>query len=62
MKALRVSKGPGNRTVTVRCPYCRRLHVHGWPREYAGEHPGNRLSHCVKPELWGSYDIVVEAT
>lgn len=34
----------GIRTVTVRCPYCKRRHIHGWPLSSAD--PGVRASHC----------------
>lgn len=34
----------GQRTVTVRCPYCERTHVHGWPLNDAT--PGTRQAHC----------------
>lgn len=34
----------GVRTVTIRCPYCSRLHSHGWPLD--NEDVGHRLAHC----------------
>ena len=49
---------PGDREVTVRCPFCRRLHFHGWP---AGEVViGHRLPHCIgKTVPNNGYDIAV---
>ena len=58
VKAIRRPAGTGNRQVTVRCPFCRRLHYHGWP---AGETViGHRLSHCAgKTVPNNGYDIAV---
>jgi hypothetical protein len=45
VKPIRRPAGTGNRQVTIRCPFCRRLHFHGWP---AGDPEiGHRLPHCV---------------
>jgi hypothetical protein len=33
------------RLVKIRCPYCRRTHLHGWPYGQSGEHEP-RVSHC----------------
>lgn len=43
------------RTVTIRCPYCSKRHVHGWPLGDAA--PGWRRPHCVDrifdlPDYW----------
>lgn len=35
----------GVRTVSVRCPYCRRRHIHGWPESASS--PWRVLSHCM---------------
>lgn len=32
------------RIVTVRCPFCRSEHAHGWP--FGDLEPGIRASHC----------------
>jgi hypothetical protein len=34
----------GNRCVRARCPYCLRLHIHGWPLEQ--DDVGGRSAHC----------------
>lgn len=41
----------GVRTVSVQCPFCNRLHVHGWPLT-DGDEPAelSRVSHCVGVE------------
>ena len=43
---IRVFDHDGVRVVRVRCPFCRRRHVHGFPRVNA--EPGVRLDHCGK--------------
>jgi hypothetical protein len=35
----------GGRVVTVRCPHCTKLHVHGWP--VGDAEPGMRNAHCL---------------
>ncbi len=34
----------GDRCVRTRCPYCRRLHTHGWPADEPDV--GSRRAHC----------------
>jgi hypothetical protein len=36
----------GGRVVTVRCPHCTKLHVHGWV--HGDAEPGMRNAHCLK--------------
>lgn len=44
----------GVRTVLARCPYCGRLHRHGWPAD--ADEPGSRVAHCSSP---GAYRVVI---
>lgn len=46
----------GHRTVSVRCPYCGRRHVHGMPSD--GGPVGHRLSHCDRDVEHLGYVIV----
>jgi len=48
----------GQRGVIIRCPHCRKRHVHGWPD---GTSLGHRVAHCHdrKPEGRGGYYIVL---
>lgn len=42
-------------TVEVRCPYCNKVHTHGW-RAPGGELLPQRLAHCTKGrELYPNY-------
>lgn len=38
----------GNRTVTVRCPYCHGRHLHGLPVGDDTTAVGHRLAHCSR--------------
>jgi len=60
--------GRGNRIdsggawqVRVRCPWCGKLHFHGWdPSEPWTEEVGRRVSHCVVPGItYAGYTIVI---
>lgn len=44
------------RLVRVRCPYCGRIHTHGWPYGETGQ-PGHRVAHCKAGRSRG-YEIV----
>ncbi len=52
--ALSIKPTKGTRAVTVRCPFCRRKHFHGWP--YGSQTIGSRVSHCWRGPV-GSYRI-----
>jgi hypothetical protein len=41
----------GNRCVRARCPFCRRLHIHGWP--HSQPDVGHRVAHCGA----GDYEV-----
>ena len=43
----------GIRTVRVSCPFCCRVHSHGWPS--SDLQPGHRRAHC----LAGTYTITI---
>lgn len=49
----------GNRSVTVRCVYCGRRHVHGWAAD-DGE-VGHRVTHCDRDIAHLGYVIVTGA-
>jgi hypothetical protein len=43
-EVVRVKPGKATRTIIVRCPYCSKLHSHGWPPGMADIGP--RVAHC----------------
>ncbi len=60
--------------IQIRCPFCGKQHLHGWPADGSLEEGGegsNRVSHCGGrrllpryPERWsggGEYVLVLEA-
>jgi hypothetical protein len=47
----------GNRTVTIRCPWCGRRHVHGLPAGNATV--GHRVSHCARDVAHLGYVVVL---
>jgi hypothetical protein len=49
----------GVRSVTCGCPWCGRIHVHGWPQGTEGV--GHRLSHCGAGGTRGGYNVVGES-
>lgn len=51
----------GVRTVSIKCPFCNRPHVHGWPLS-DGDGPAelSRVSHCVDGEA-RTYRIAIAA-
>lgn len=53
-----ITEGRTTRTVTIRCPFCARLHSHGWPYEDGDSDPGHRVAHCKRGGLRG-YEIVL---
>lgn len=53
--AIDVHPAGATRDVTVRCPYCDRLHHHGWP--WSNDRPGHRLAHCGR----GGYVVALAA-
>lgn len=64
VRAFGVEAGRHARTVHVRCPFCARTHVHGWP--YGDATIGARGSHCATrygargirlPDVGGQYWI-----
>ena len=52
---IRVTPTKATRLVVVMCPFCERLHVHGWP--YRSGPPGTRVAHCAGSGLIRSYEI-----
>lgn len=46
-RVLSIRKLRHTRLVRVRCPFCSRLHTHGWPFE--APDIGLRVSHCHRP-------------
>lgn len=53
-----ITEGRTTRTATIRCPFCARLHTHGWPYSDGDNNPGHRVAHCKRGRLWG-YEIVL---
>jgi len=47
----------GNRTVTIRCPWCGRRHVHGLPAGNTAV--GHRVSHCARDVAHLGYVVVL---
>ena len=52
--SIRRTDEPPLRYVTVKCPYCHRLHIHGWDGK--GSTAGRRRTHC---HLGLEYIIVI---
>ncbi len=57
---LTVTPTASTRLVTIRCPFCRRTHTHGWPSE--APDVGTRVAHCHRPngEPVRTYDVRVD--
>jgi hypothetical protein len=47
----------GNRTVTIRCPWCGRRHMHGLPADNATV--GHRVAHCDRDVAHLGYVVVL---
>lgn len=47
---------PGMYVVTVRCPFCRKLHRHGWNGPWFDA--GTRVAHCDGRGPRGEYRII----
>jgi hypothetical protein len=53
--ALIVHGTKRTRDLVVACPWCERIHCHGWP--WSSGEPGHRVGHCtrVRDELTGRW-------
>jgi len=56
-RVLSVRELRHTRLVRIRCPFCSRLHTHGWPFEALDV--GTRVAHCHRPngEPVCTYDV-----